>query len=308
MAIQTMTSETMMDTLRPVVVATGEETVSTGPAPSGGEPTAKAQAEIDKAKAGTDPAIQKRIDKITSEKKEMEEAFESEYIARIAAEQKLRDALKDKETTTAVVVAPVVEELKRPRLQDFKTAEEYDTALDSYDVKKSERDKTAARQEALQQIEFERRKSAMKAKVDEALQVYPDFQQTMTDFAAAGITVPAPCQAFMEESDQTAAMAYYLAKHPDERSRIFGYSSFRAVAELGKLETKLQAERKDDPTPPEKEEGKTTTTPPIRTTRAPAPIPAVRTESGTVQETDLSTADFGNYKAVRLAQLRSKKH
>src|SRR5882672_7615196 len=57
---------------KPVIKAT-TETVSDAPEPTGGEPTAKAQADIDKAKAGTDPAVQKKIDQLTREKRELDE-------------------------------------------------------------------------------------------------------------------------------------------------------------------------------------------------------------------------------------------
>src|SRR6266481_5177310 len=75
------------DTKDGVTLTAGEETTSKAPKPTEGETTAQSQANVEKAKAGTDPALQKVIDRFTFEKKELEEAFEAEYNLRIEAER-----------------------------------------------------------------------------------------------------------------------------------------------------------------------------------------------------------------------------
>lgn len=282
---------------RSPVIATGEETVSDAPKPNEGEPTAKAQAE--KAKAGTDPGVQKRIDAITREKKELEEAFESEYIARIEAERKLRDA------ESKPVEAAKVEEAKRPRLSDFKTAEEFDTAMDVYEAESRKQIQAQAEAAARLQASVDRANEELGKRYQQArADIGDDFDEVIAAANEAKLTPSAHIQAALREGEYGVHMAYYLAKHPDELKRLEALSPVRAVAEIGRMELKfVKAEDKATD-----KDAKAEAKPPIETTRAPAPIASVKAETGTVRQDLSGPMAFSDYKQSRLTEIRRKRH
>lgn len=279
------------------IVGMGAETVSDAPQPTEAEPTAKAQA--DKAKAGTEPGVQKRIDAITREKKELEEAFESEYIARIEAERKLRDA------EAKPVEAVKVEEAKRPRLSDYKTAEEFDLAMDVYEAESRKSIQAQAEAAARLQASIDRANEELGKRYQQArAEIGEDFDEVIRAANEAKLTPSAHIQAALREGEYGVHMAYYLAKHPDELKRLEGLSPMRAVAEIGKLELKfVKAEDKATD-----KDAKAEATPPIETTRAPAPIASIKAESGSVKQDLSAPMSFADYKQNRMAEIRRKRH
>jgi hypothetical protein len=288
-----------------VTITTSEERIGGSPEPFGDEPTAKAQ--VEKAKAGTDPAVQKRIDQLTREKKELDEAFEAEYIARIQAEQRLRDLEKKPETATPEKKA---EEIKRPRLSDFKTAEEFDAAMDAYEAQQRDQIRAEAEAAARAQAQMERANEELSRRYQQAkTDIGGDFEEVIAAAYEAKLTPPAHIQAALRESEYGVHVAYYLAKNPEELERLEALSPVRAVAEVGKLELKfvksaVKDEAKgDDPKP--KPKAKT----PVETTRAPEPLASVKaTDSGIVNNDLTKPMAFTDYRSQRMQEIRRKRH
>ena len=284
-----------------VKITATEEKLAGQPEPSGDEPTAKAQ--VDKAKAGTDPAVQKRIDQLTREKRELDEAFEAEYNARIAAEAKLKDALKEPET------APVkAEEAKRPRLSDFKTAEEFDTAMDVYEAQQRKSIQAQAEQAARAQAAIERSNEELNKRYEQAKEeIGGDFEEVIKAANESKLAPPEHIQAALREGEYGVHVAYYLAKNPDELKRLEGLSQVRAVAEIGKLEMRFakSAEDVDEPEKAKPSKAKQ----PVETTRAPEPLASIKADTTGIINTDLSQPmNFRDYRQQRMTEIRRKRH
>jgi hypothetical protein len=285
--------------IKGVKITSGGESVSTAPEPSGDEPTAKAQ--VEKAKAGTDPAVQKRIDQLTREKRELDEAFESEYNARILAEQQLRDLKKEPET------APVKAEEKRPRLADFKTAEEFDAAMDVYENTQRDRIRVEAEQAARAQAAVERANEDLGKRYQQAASdIGGDFEEVIKAANESKLTPPEHIQAALREGEYGVHVAYYLAKNPDELKRLEGLSPVRAVAEIGKLEMRFAKSAEAEP---EAEKPKARAKPTVETTRAPEPLASVKADASGIVQTDLSQPmEFTAYRQQRMQEIRRKRH
>jgi hypothetical protein len=308
MAIETVTSETLMDmaasrtssaTLTNAdavtaevqktaqkepspVVGTGSETVSTAPEPV-----------VDPANAGKPKGVQERINELTRQRKEADEFAEDEYNARLRAERRVGE-LEAELAKAKPETAPVVEEeLKRPSVKDFTTAESYEEAMAVYERKREEKLAAKIRTEEAQRQAMDRQNEAMRVRVERAKAAIPDFVEVIENADRIKTIVPNHVQAAIVESEYGPEIAYHLAKNPDEQTRIFGLTPARALLELGKIETKfMTAEAKPKPS----------TT--VETTRAPAPVTSITSTDGVVQ-TDLSKApNFAAYKAARLAERR----
>lgn len=269
------------------VLATGAETVDSAPDPGSQEPTAKA---ADKAKAGTDPAVQKRIDQLTREKREAEELFESEYNARLEAERRLRDLDKAEKP---VVVEDV---LKRPSPKDFTDQDTYDAAMEAYETKREAKLAERIRAEESQRQAMERQNELMKARIDRARESIPDFIQVIEAADRVKVPVPGHVQAAIVESDFGPEIAYHLAKNPDEQKRIFALTPAKALLELGKIENTFSAEVKE-----------TKATPTVETTRAPAPVTSVRSMDAAVSLDTRTATNFQDYKRLRTQEIRKRR-
>lgn len=119
----------------------------------------------------------------------------------------------------------------KPVLSDFNNIEQYVDARAQYD-----------RQELMK--EFEQKTSAKNAangyveRVQEFSKTVPDFQEAL--LAAADETVQPDTIEFVQDSAVGPQIAYHLAKNPEELDRLNSLSPIRRIAELGKLEDRLQ--------------------------------------------------------------------
>lgn len=266
------------------VIKTGEEKLEGTPDP-GQQP--------DKARK-TNP-IQPRIDELTREKKELDEAFQSEYEERLRLEGEVKALRLQLKPADEKVEAP--KELKAPDPSKYTDQAAYDVDLKAYqdqlidarvEVKLREKEAASAAQRA---------DEAMAARVAAAKEAIPDFQQVIEASARAQTVVPVHIKAALIESELGPQLAYHLAKHPEEQKRIFALPVAKALLELGKIELKYtpKAEEKQPETP--------TQTP--ETSRAPAPIAKLK-DSGAPVTNDLSKPmPFTDYKRQRIEQIRA---
>lgn len=221
---------------------------------------------------------QRRIDRLT---------HENEELKRLIAGQPVKP--QDKPSEPA---APAGK--GKPKLEDFKTLEDYQEALTDWKLDERERTrkeadaKTAAENAVRTEQEnwAKKEKAAQKAHDD-----YDDVVDTVVIPKGPGVL--AARQAMLED-EHGAEILYQLAKNPKELERIAALSPAGAVLAIGKLSAKFD-------TPPATENGKP------RITGAPKPPPPsgrpAKTTSDTPQEA-AKRGDFRAYAKLRTAQQR----
>lgn len=280
-----------------------ETTADVAPDPGSKEPTAKtlAKAEQDaKAKAGTDPAVQKRIDELTRLRKEAEEFAEDEYNGRLRAEGRVQELERQ---VVAMQPPPKVEELKEPDPKAFTDIGDFIKAEREYQGKLTERAIAKARDEERARAVVERQNELLKTRIEQAKKDIPDFVAVIEAADRVKVAVPQHVQELIIESEVGPQLAYYLAKNPDEQKRIFAMTPAKALAALGRIEATYD---KSEGKAEEKPEAKP---PPIETTRAPAPIAAIKSDGAATISADPANAkDFDEYKRLRYAEMRRKRH
>lgn len=325
MAIQTVTNANLAAfvaerTTKGSSIATGEQLVEAaskaaqagkpveGSGPTPGHPVITSGAET-LPNASPDPGnptpnakpkpVQDRIDELTRLRKEAEEFAEEEYGARLRAESRIGELENQLKTLTPAPAAPKQEELKRPSPKDFTDQDAYDQAMEAYDNARDERVRQQAIEQGRQEARNETQAKLMTQRIELAKQDLPDYVEVLEAASKRTTVVPPHIRAAFMELDFGPQVAYELAKDAALEKRIFSLSPARALAELGKIETKYAKAADGSPTP--------AATPTPETTRAPAPLQSVRSTGDGDVTNDLSKErDFQKYKAARMEDIRKR--
>lgn len=226
--------------------------------------TGKGEAEHAESRANA------RIRALVEEKKAANAAAEAakqrESEARATAEALKRqlDALKPQ---------PAGDERSHPDQASYVTAIAKEAAIEAQ--------RFALQQQADQaeRLAAESKQRAYDARVNEFMEKAPDYHQ-VTGNPNLQIT-PLMADA-IKESENGAAIAYFLGKNPAEASRIAGMSPISQAAAIGRLEAKV-------------------TLPERRTSSAPAPVKTVTGGKG-VTEPDPGEMSMDDYRKWRGAQ------
>lgn len=238
--------------------------------------------------------IQERISELTRDKRELEEAWQSEYDARVLAQNRLKELEAQK---------PKVEEVKdnRPDRTQYKPeeAEKYENDLLAWNrreaIREFQAEQAKTQAEAAQKAAQER----LEGITAEARKEIPDFDEVIESADRRKEMIPAHVVAAITESDKGPHLAYYLAKNPDEAKRIFALSPAKALLALGKVE--LNFTTKSEPV---KESPKVETKIPV--TKAPAPMQSITGGGGEIPK-DLTKLSFKEYAAARREEIRAKR-
>jgi len=229
------------------------------------------------------------------EAEESNRLAESQFNERKLLEQRLERAearLKEVEKPTA--------EDKEPQREAFKTDAEYwDAKIDWKAAQAVKKDRAARAEE--QKAEAQRQLDDARGKRNqEFAKTVSDWEETAEALQAAFPTAPpGHIQAYIFESEQSAAMMYYFGKHPEEYGRILELSPVKAIAAIGKLEAKLDVIPDVDTS----QKGKS-----IPISRAPAPITSISDSVTTTPQKDPSKMTFDELRAFRRAERASKAH
>lgn len=135
-----------------------------------------------------------------------------------------------------------------PKREDFEDIFEYQRAVTKYDARqeterllKQEREDRQGkdRQSTAAQADAERARNWQKREAEYA-KANPDYEERVTEFLDSGAM-----EAFGKGSreyvvESGPALVDYLATHPEDAERIAVLSPLRQIAELGKLEIKLE--------------------------------------------------------------------
>lgn len=157
-----------------------------------------------------------------------------------------------------------------PDPKDFKTNAEYIDAMVEFKFEAKERAEAQKRYEAGQQ----KLQSEFIDRLNAARKEIPDYDEVVGD---AEIDVVPHVASYIAESELGPKLGYHFAKNPDELERIQKLPPIRGIAELGKLELKLEKKpeaevKKDDK--------------PASISKAPSPISTVDASSKTVVTKD----------------------
>lgn len=191
--------------------ATNPETSNITETPEG-EPVQKTESEGDAENKPRPNGLQKRIDKLTREKYELRGELNA-LRARVAQPQPARqEAEGDGEG-----------EDEKPMTRREAMEMAHNLA----------RQQQAARDQQATQQEWKRQESEAKKRYSDYDEVVPDFVDTWNP--------PRHVEAAILECEKKVEVTYYLAKHPDEADAIASMSPFRAAAEIGKIEARLES-------------------------------------------------------------------
>lgn len=265
--------------------------------------------------------------------------------------KQIQDSLKEKKTVTADVEKAKAElaevqkklaeaglpktekvekasDLKRPRMKDFGTDEEYEVALDAYerqrDLLAAERSLKAVN-EALDKDRKERTEAQERQRVEEANRKIEDVWKKQIkastelhdDFAEIALAddipglmegdIDAVMDSFILKKEWGSEVLYYLGAHKDEAQEIREMEPYDKVIALGKIHDEIKTKLKgtaDKGKGKEAEEEK----PPI--TRAPKPPTDLSSKKAAPTneiEAALDNDDFNDYRAKANAEEAAQK-
>lgn len=290
-AIRAMPAEVIKADGETPVVATGAESVSAAPDPGEQTPTA--------AKERSGNSVQKRIDELTRQRKEIEEFAETEYEARLQAQRRIDELEKQLKAS-----APAEETPKETELIEPDPGKYTDQALFNKDLRDYWR-KVAA-EEARKQIEArdlavaqEAHRVVLEERANQARVEISDFDTVMEQGKRSGVLYPAHMIAAFEESEVGAKLLYHLIKDDELRKRISAMSPAKALLALGKIEQEYTPKAKG------KEPDSVTTNQPV-ISRAPAPITPLKGEGGSVPSDLSQPMPFHEYKRLKLQERRNR--
>jgi hypothetical protein len=237
--------------------------------------------------------VRKQIGKKHRAMKEAEETARQWWEQKTAAEQRAEKA--ERELQALKSGSEKSKGAGEPDPKDFKTNAEYIDAMVEYRFEKKERAEAQKRYEASQQ----KAQAEFVDRLNIARKEIPDYDEVVGD---ADIEVVAHVASYIAESESGPNLGYYFAKNPDELERIQKLSPIRAIAELGKLETRLE---KPDTKADVKADAKVEAKEP-KLSKAPSPIAPVDTASKTVVTKDPAKMTFQELREYERARERER--
>lgn len=233
--------------------------------------------------------VRKVIGKKHRLQKEAEEFARDQWRERQAADaraDKIQRELDEERAKSRP--ATVKTEDKPPKPEDFATVAEYTDALVDYRVAKKFADDKAEAEQKRQAEEKAERDRQFAERIAKAKEKHEDFDEVLKSIAGTELDrVHTDVIEYMQESELGADLLYHLAKNPKDLDRYRKLSPRRFIAELGKLEAKLETPADTTAT---LSQAATTTQPAV--SKAPAPIAALASDKPTVVHKDPSAMSF----------------
>ncbi len=160
---------------------------------------------------------------------------------------------------------------KEPKAEDFKTVGEYAEALAEYKVEKKFAEREAKQAQERQEAAARAAQDALNKRIAATVKELPDYAEVIAD---SDLDIPPHMAVYIAESPIGPKLGYHFAKHPEDFDRINALSPIRAIAELGKLEDRLDKK-------PEAKEAKAEEP---SVSRAPSPIKPLDGTAAPVQK------------------------
>lgn len=261
--------------------------------PEGEEPETEPASEAAEHKESKS-AVQKRIDKLTREKYEYKNKFET-LEQRLAALEQGKTQVKEETAKEEKVTEPDDPEPEEESFDDYKKFVKALSAWQYRQERKAEQAKEAenrAKQSEQQKVQAVYDK--YNERVTEAQERYDDFD----DVVGKSTPIPQSVVLAIIEMDNGPDVAYYLGKHPEICKKLVGMGQLSAVAEVGRISANL--------TPTEEvEEGNERITVPKVPTRAKEPIRPV-SGSSTKSSIPLDELPYAEYARIRAKQEKER--
>lgn len=255
-------------------------------APAGETPAAAA--ETPQSPAGETPAKteETEADRQRRHRRQLNTAYRKEAEARARAElaERQLNEFRQSQHQPADPAAPLA-----PRLEAFKTLEEYQAAIEQYTEKKAkyESEKAVKDLQTRQQGETQKQARARLAEQWETMtergaDKYPDFSDVVGE-----VTPDSVFGAAMMSLENGDEVAYHFGKNMKEAERIAKLPAFQQILEIGRLSERLAAAPAKPPTP----------------SKAPAPINPVTGASPVASNAPSEQDDMKEWVRKRNIQL-----
>jgi hypothetical protein len=192
------------------------------------------EAQVEEVTAEDEPVEELEARRTTGFEKRVGKLNAKIDAAKQEAEYWRNEALKSKQTQTpqAQVVDPA-----KPSQAQYATQEEFLEA--SMDYRQALRDQAA--NQAANQASYNKALSDHSKREAAFAKVNPDYADMLDE--VSDMQVHSDITQALVESDVGPAMAYHLAKNPNEIERLNALSSNRRLIEIGKIEDKLIAKK-----------------------------------------------------------------
>lgn len=183
-------------------------------------------------------------------------------------------------------VDPIPDFSKKPKADDFKTAEEYEEAVFDWKYEQRRSKEAVAEQQSRVKNEYQTKLVKHGERVEEFKKSYDDFEDHWNDAlkevgeANLSLTV----REVILDSDVGPGLMKALADDPKEFRRICQLTPLKAAKELGKIEDRITSKKIASPA---KEKTKTSKVPaPVKTVRAKGAAPVGYRDDMSLREYD----------------------
>lgn len=216
--------------------------------------------------------FQRRIDKLTREKRELEAKL-GELEGKLADKPAVQPKEEPKPTPEG-----------KPSIEKYETYDEYVEALAEWKIDQREKARVAEESKRKAEAEQQARNATWQERVAEFSKQYDDFDEVLESIK---VPITPAVQNTILESENGPALAYWLAQHGDELKRISGLSDLAAAREIGKIEASLTQPKPAVQAKP-------------KVSAAPAPIKPVG-GTASAHKKPLTEVPYEEYKKRRLA-------
>jgi broad specificity phosphatase PhoE len=226
----------------------------------------KAADDEDAEDADLPERVRKQIGKKHRAMKEAEEFARTTY-SDLTAERQRADALQREIEALKGTKSQAQPEKdpKEPNQDDFKTVGDYTEALAEYKVEKKFAEREAKQERERQEQAAAQAQAELNSAIGKVAKEFPDYAEVIAD---CDIDMPPHITVYLATNGEAGVrLGYHFAK-PENRAeydRIAKLSPIRAIAELGKLEDRLEK-------PKAKDEPKGSDATAREVSRAPSPI------------------------------------
>lgn len=237
--------------------------------------------------------IRRKIGKKHRAMREAEEFAESQYNERRLAES--RAAKLEEELAELRKGAPKVEDDPEPDKTKFEDAEKYWSAKIKWEANQAVKLDRAQRAKERQDELAQKRAEAFAKRLDAADKENPGLKDSL---AESDELIPQGILNYIVDAEMGPKIARHLAEHPEYVERLRTLSPEASLAEIGKLETKLETklEKPNGELPPRS----------VERSSAPAPIQPLNGTTTIIQQ-DESKLSYKEQKALYMQRQKEKR-
>lgn len=264
------------------IEAVVDEEPPTEPISAESENEPQAEEEVVTEERKPNPKLEKRFSKLTSEREQARQEAERERQRAADLERELQELKKQSSPTQTFVD-------EEPQPHQFADAFEYAKALSEWSAENAIKQLKQREEEARIQAEKQAQIDTWNKRQEAVMAELPDYEEMI---ASAEVMVSDQVKDAIIESEVGPRILYHLAENPEFAEQLAGYSTARALKEIGKLEARYEQKAETPKAEPSK---------PVATkSKAPAPInPLKATSASTDTPIDSNGEFFGTAKQWR---------